>query len=160
MRGIKDWAWGTRTPTMLESESSALPFGESPMSFAVCRNDKMYYIITKNKMQALFSFFLKFFAIFLQSQYLCGFPIFIFCYFLKCHQNRKPFPVFLYNVRMLLRIFINVFSKSVFNQRLHLFQRHLIDCRTGRCQCNDILFIFLHNPERPYFTVKRLFFII
>lgn len=77
---------------MLESESSALPFGESPMSFAVCRNDKMYYIITKNKMQALFSFFLKFFVIFLQFQYSCGFPAFISLLFFKMSSKPETLP--------------------------------------------------------------------
>ena len=145
---------------MLESESSALPFGESPMSFAVCRNDKMYYIITKNKMQALFSFFLKFFVIFLQFQYSCGFPAFISLLFFKMSSKPETLPGIPLQCTDAPSHIHKCFSKSIFNQRLHLFQRHLIDCRTGRCQCNDILFIFLHNPERPYFTVKRLFFII
>ena len=49
---------------MTESESVALPFGDSPLYFVLCflsvsLSDKMYYIAPLRKMQVFFSNFLK-----------------------------------------------------------------------------------------------------
>ena len=49
---------------MTESESVALPFGDSPLSFVLCflsvsLSDKMYYIAPLRKMQVFFSNFFK-----------------------------------------------------------------------------------------------------
>ena len=55
---------------MTESESVALPFGDSPLSFVLCflsvsLSDKMYYIAPLRKMQVFFSnFFKNFFNLF------------------------------------------------------------------------------------------------
>ena len=52
---------------MTESESVALPFGDSPLSFMLCffsvsLSDKMYYIAPLRKMQVFFLNFFNFFS--------------------------------------------------------------------------------------------------
>jgi hypothetical protein len=49
---VQNWPTRIRTLKMLESESSALPFGDGPMS-----RDREYIIIMSETMQALFLFF-------------------------------------------------------------------------------------------------------
>ena len=61
---------------MTESESVALPFGDSPLTFCRCSvsylSDKMYYIVSLLKMQVLFLNFFNFFK---------------FSFFALCHKT-------------------------------------------------------------------------
>ena len=54
-KNLKSLSWATRIRTwkMLESESSALPFGDSPLYDGLCLTS-WYYIICFRKMQAFF----------------------------------------------------------------------------------------------------------
>ena len=74
---------------MTESESVALPFGDSPLSFVLCffsvsLSDKMYYIAPLRKMQVFFSNFFKNFLNLFSGRF---FRIFISTFF-----RRIPIP--------------------------------------------------------------------
>lgn len=50
---------------MAESESDALPLGDTPMFRCHCRDNVDYYITLKSRCQAFFEIFFDFFRLFL-----------------------------------------------------------------------------------------------